>query len=312
MMTITSLTKTYGSLTALADVSLSIPDGAVTAVVGPPGSGRSTLLGILAHLVLPDSGRVVVDGEDYSRSHRPGSVIGTAAGDQLPEHLRIESHLAHVCALQGLGRGRVDELLADVGLHQARNRRIKDASRAVRRRVQVAVALSGDPRHVLLDEPLEGLASEDREWMRRIIRRTARSGSAVVVTAPRLRDVATLADHVITLDRGRVGRRGPLQSFVSGGEERTYVESEHLADVAALLRDRGYFVVHEDDGILVHGAAPHEVGRIAFDHGPGLSHLRSWHPALDPELDTEVHAEPDAVLDRGLGSRLDLPTRNAS
>lgn len=214
MMTITALTKTYGSLTALADVNLSVPDGAVTAVVGPPGSGRSTLLGILARLVVADSGRVLVDGEDHTRSPRPGAVLGTSgAGDQLPEHLTIESHLAHVCALQGLGRGRVNELLAEVGLHQARNRRIKDASLAVRRRVQIAVALSGEPRHVLLDEPLGGLGSEDREWVRRIVRRTARAGGAVLLTAPRLRDVATLADHVVTLDRGRVVRAGPLQSL---------------------------------------------------------------------------------------------------
>ncbi|WP_110240233.1 ATP-binding cassette domain-containing protein [Nocardioides gilvus] len=308
MMTITSLTKTYGSCTALADVTLSVPDGAVTAVVGPAGSGRSTLLGILAQLVVADSGRVLVDGEDFARSRRPGSVIGTAgAGDQLPEHLRIDSHLAHVCALQGLGRGRVNDLLAEVGLHQARNRRIKDASLAVRRRVGLAVALSGDPRHVLLDEPLQGLGSEDREWTRRIIRRTARAGSAVVLTAPRLRDVATLADHVVTLDRGRVVRAGPLQSFVAGGEERTYVESEHLEDVAAVLRERGYFVVHEDEGILVHGAAPHEVGRIAFDHGPGLSHLRSWHPAfdaaLDSGLDPGLDSGPDSDRDSALNAR---------
>lgn len=291
MMTITSLTKTYDQLTALADVSLSVPDGAVTAVVGPPGSGRSTLLGILAHLVIPDSGRVLVDGEEYADARRPGSVIGTAGpSDQLPDHLRIESHLAHVCSLQGLGRGRVNELLADVGLHQARHRKIKAASRAVRRRVGLAVALSGEPRHVLLDEPLEGLSSEDRDWMRRIIRRTANSGSAVVLTASRLRDVTTVADHVVTLDRGRVVRAGSLQSFVSGGEERTYVEAEHLEDVAAVLRERGYFVVHEDEGILVHGAAPREVGRIVFDHGPGLSHLRSWHPALDEHDTANRHA----------------------
>lgn len=302
-MTITSLTKTYGSLTALDDVSLSVPDGAVTAVVGPPGSGRSTLLGVLAHLVVADSGRVLVDGEDHARSSRPGSVIGiSGAGDQLPGHLTIESHLAHVCALQGMRRQRVNELLADVGLHQARHRRIKDASLAIRRRVGVAVALSGEPRHVLLDEPLVGLGSEDREWMRRTIRRAAHAGSAVLLTAPRLRDVATIADHVVTLDRGRVVRAGPLQSFVSGGEERTYVESEHLEDVAAVLRERGYFVVHEDDGILVHGAGPQEVGRVAFDHGPGLSHLRSWHPALDPTLDTALDPGlgpgPDRTLDR--------------
>ncbi|MFC6695454.1 ABC transporter ATP-binding protein [Nocardioides daphniae] len=267
------MTKTYGSHRALDHVSFGVPDGAVTALVGSTGAGRTTTLGVIAGLVRPDHGRVLIDGHPLAEARRPGALVGLQLTDDwLPEEFTLESHLAHVCALQGLPRGRVDDLLACVGLHGARHRRIKDCTPAMRQRLGIASALSGDPHHLLLDQPTRGLDADSTAWLHGIVRATATRGGAVLITADRLGDVAPVADHVVMLDRGRVVCSGPRASFQTADETMSYVESDHLELVVGALQERGFQVVREGQGAVVH-AEPAAVGRVAFDHAPGLTHL---------------------------------------
>ena len=289
MITVSSVSKTFGSLRALDHVSFSAPDGAVTALVGPTGSGKSTALGVVARLVRPDSGRALVDGADFTRSPRPGHVLGVhLAPTWLPDELTLESHLAHVCALQGLPKARSEHLLSTVGLHRARHRKIKDCSPAMRQRLGIAAALSGDPRNLVLDHPTDGLDADARVWLRALLRAVATRGGAVLIASDRMSDVAQLADQVVVLDRGQVVRSGPFTAFAAKEEARTWIESDHLELVVSALQERGFYVVRDGGGAVVHGAGPTEVGRVAFDHAPGLSELRSLatpSPSLDTVLD---------------------------
>lgn len=277
MIAATSVTVTHGSHRALDRATFVASDGAVTVLVGDAGSGRTTAIGVVGAAVRPEDGRVLVDGAPLSAATRPGAVLGVHLGAAwLAADLTLESHLAHACALQGLGRRRVDDLLTGLGLHPARHRRVKDATPAMRQRLCLAVALSGDPRNLALDHPTHGLDAESVIWVHALLRATARRGGAVLLTADRLAEVADVADHVVVLERGRVVRSAPARTLVTR-ECATYVESDHLDLVVQTLRERGFDVVREGPGALVH-AAPHDVGRVAFDHGPGLTHLSGRRP----------------------------------
>lgn len=277
MITLSHVTHTYGSHRAVDQVTLDVPDGSVTALVGPTGSGKTSVLAIAAGLVRPDSGRVLVDGVPFSEVSRPGTTVGVHLPEAwLPAELTLESHLRHVCSLQGLRRGRADDLLAAVGLHGARHRRIKDCTPAMRQRLGVASALSGDPHHLLLDHPTRGLDADSAAWVRAVARSIATRGGAVLLAADRVADVVAVADTVVTLERGRVSRTGGVTEFVEP-RGRTYVESDHLELVLAALVERGYETERHGTGAVVQ-AAPGDVGRVAFDHAPGLTHLSTLPP----------------------------------
>lgn len=272
MIAATSVTVTHGSHRALDRATFAAPDGAVTALVGATGAGKTTAVGVVAGVVRPETGTVLVDGAPLAGATRPGATLGVHLDEAwLPQDLTLESVVAHACALQRLRRGRVDDLLAGVGLHAARHRRVTDCTPAMRQRLALAVALSGDPRNLALDHPTRGLDAESVAWVHSLLRATARRGGAVLLTADRIAEVAGVADHVVVLERGRVVRSGPARTFVTQ-ERTTYVESDHLDLVVTALRERGFEVVREGAGAVVH-ADPRDVGRVAFDHAPGLTHL---------------------------------------
>ncbi|WP_189036217.1 ATP-binding cassette domain-containing protein [Streptomyces daqingensis] len=220
------LTKSYGAVRVLDGVDLAVRTGSVSALLGPNGAGKTTMVRILATLSPPDSGRAKVAGYDVERERggvrRSISLTGQyAALDDLQsgaENLRMMAKLA------GLGsrgaRVRAAELLDRFDLAEAAGRRVGTYSGGMRRRLDIAAGLVGDPSVVFLDEPTTGLDVRSRQTMWSVISELARSGVTVLLTTQYLEEADRLADRVAVLDGGRIvaeGTPAELKQRVGGG-----------------------------------------------------------------------------------------------
>lgn len=215
MLRVDGLSVRYGPTTALADVSLTVPDGAITAIIGPSGSGKTSLLRGVAGLEPLAAGRVAWDGEDLTSRppHRRG--FGLMFQDHaLFAHLDVADNVRFGLRMRGTAaaeqRARVDEMLDLVGLSGFGGRPVDALSGGEQQRVALARALAPRPRLLMLDEPL---ASVDRERrgrlaieLHRVIRTT---GTATLLVTHDLDEAFTLADHVVLLAHGRVLQAGP-------------------------------------------------------------------------------------------------------
>jgi ABC-2 type transport system ATP-binding protein len=217
-ITIEGLTKRFGPVTAVEDLSFTVPAGSVTGFLGPNGAGKTTTLRMLLGLVRPDAGRAVIDGVPYAELAQPARTVGAvleAAGAHpartARDHLRI--HAASI----GVDRGRVAEVLDLVELDDAARRRAGGFSLGMRQRLSLATALLGDPRVLVLDEPANGLDPAGVRWLRDLLRRLADEGRAVLVSSHQLAEVALTVDRVVIVDHGRLVRAAPLAELAELG-----------------------------------------------------------------------------------------------
>jgi ABC-2 type transport system ATP-binding protein len=211
------LTKRFGELTAVRDLSFELEAGSVTGFLGPNGAGKTTTLRMLLGLARPTRGHALVFGRPYAQLEQPGSRVGAVleAADLHPgrtgrDHLRVLSHPARA------GRGRVDELLGLVDLAGAADRRVAGYSLGMRQRLSLAAALLGDPELLILDEPANGLDPEGIRWLRDFLRTFAGEGRTVLVSSHHLAEVEQMVDQVLIIDRGRLLAEAPLGELVTG------------------------------------------------------------------------------------------------
>jgi ABC-2 type transport system ATP-binding protein len=227
---ITDLTKRFGAVTAVDDLSFTAAAGRVTGFLGPNGSGKTTTLRSLLGLVTPDAGTATIHGERYRDLLQPAATVGAvldAAGAHPSRTAR--NHLrAHVIAGE-LDPGRVDEVLRLVDLHEVADRRVGGFSLGMHQRLSVATALLGDPDVLVLDEPTNGLDPAGVRWLRDLLRRLAAEGRAVLLSSHLLTEVAHTVDDVVIIAGGRAVCAAPLAEI--GGPDRS------LEDVFLSLTD---------------------------------------------------------------------------
>jgi ABC-2 type transport system ATP-binding protein len=212
------LTKQFGAVTAVRDVSFTAPAGAVTGLLGPNGSGKTTTLRVALGLVRPSAGTALIGGVPYRGLARPRSTVGAlleAAG--FHPGRRARDHLRVLAAAAGLPGRRADEVLDRVGLAPAAGRRVREFSLGMRQRLGLAAALLGDPQLLLLDEPANGLDPAGIAWLRGLLRDLAAQGRSVVVASHVLGEVAQTADRVVILSAGRLRFAGPLGELGATG-----------------------------------------------------------------------------------------------
>lgn len=261
-----SLTKRYGEVLAVDDLSFNLESGTVTGFLGPNGAGKTTTLRMLLGLANPTSGRATIFGEPYDRLERPAARVGAVleATDFHPgrsgrDHLRVLNRAA------GLPVSRVDEVLELVELEHAANRRVKGYSLGMRQRLGLAAALLGDPDLLVLDEPANGLDPEGVRWLRDFLRAYAKAGRTVIVSSHVLAEVAQTVDQVLILSRGRLVIESSLESLTArvGGSVR--VRSPELSQLAEALNRGGIgTTMTNDHALLAQGATRERVGDIAF------------------------------------------------
>ncbi|MBA3325377.1 MAG: ABC transporter ATP-binding protein [Rhodobacteraceae bacterium] len=229
-LSLRGVTKRFGAMAAVDDVTLDIPAGKFICLLGPSGCGKTTLLRLLAGLEEPTSGEIRLDGQDQTHvpTHKRdfGMVFQSLA---LFPHLSVGENVAYPLSIRGLSsaarRARAEELLALVQLPGFAERRIHQLSGGQRQRVAIARALAIDPKLFLLDEPLSALDANLREHMQVELRhlQTRLRVTTLVVTHDQ-KEALTMADIVIVMDRGRVQQLGapmevyrdPANAFVAG------------------------------------------------------------------------------------------------
>ncbi len=205
------LTKSFGEVRAVDALTFDVAAGTVTGFLGPNGAGKTTTLRMLLGLVRPDRGTATIEGRSYRDLSAPTTVVG-AALDGTGFH-PARSGLAHLrvyCAVTGCPPQRADEVLELVGLSNAGRRKIGGYSLGMKQRLALAVALLGDPKVLVLDEPANGLDPEGIVWMRRLLRDLAAEGRTVLVSSHVLTEMQQLVDEVVIISEGSLLYQGPV------------------------------------------------------------------------------------------------------
>jgi ABC-2 type transport system ATP-binding protein len=274
------LTKHFGDVHAVEDLTFDVPPGQVTGFLGPNGAGKTTTLRMLLGLVRPTGGRALIGGRRYAELAAPRRVVGAVLeatgfhpGRRGRDHLRI------LAAVGGMPAGRVDEVLDQVDLADAADRRIGGYSLGMRQRLGLAAAMLGDPTVLILDEPANGLDPEGMAWLRGLLRGLADEGRTILVSSHVLSEVAQVADHVVIIDRGRLRFAGALAQL---GGEVIAVRTSQLDELRDVLAHHGFEVaVTGESTVEVRGASAEEVGRIAVQEHIVLSALTESGASLE-------------------------------
>jgi ABC-2 type transport system ATP-binding protein len=266
-ITVEGLTKRYGDVTAVEDLSLTVRPGAVTGFLGPNGAGKTTALSAIVGLIRPTAGRVLIDGTPVGAAPPGAGKLGVyieSTGAHPGRSAR--DHLRSLAALAGLPRRRVDEVLAIVELQQAAGRRVGGYSTGMRQRLGLAAALLGEPDILVLDEPLNGLDPQGIRWLRTFLRERAARGGTVLLSSHVLTETAQTVDDVVVIHRGRLVRQGSIEDLMQLGAGGVFVSSPTRERLAmAVQRAGGSVEVENRDGLVVHGLNAGEIGELA--HG---------------------------------------------
>ena len=210
------LTKSFGTVRAVDDLTFEVPVGKVTGFLGPNGAGKSTTLKMILGLIQPDSGSATIKGGLYREQDRPVHAIGSLLDtEQFHPKRSGRNHLRVVAAAGGIPEARVDEVLAQVGMTDDARRRVGGYSLGMRQRLGLAVALLGDPDILVLDEPANGLDPAGIKWLRSFLRAFVAAGKTVLVSSHLLGEVAAVADDVVVIGNGRFITHSPVSELVS-------------------------------------------------------------------------------------------------
>lgn len=269
VLTVTSLTKRFGKVSAVRDLSFTVQPGRVTGFLGPNGSGKTTTLRCLLGLVQPTSGSAQVGGHDYRELPHPAAVVGAALeasgfhpGRTARGHLRVITDAAALPAT------RADEVLALVGLTEAAGRKVGGFSLGMRQRLALAAALVGDPGVLILDEPANGLDPEGIAWLRSFLRARAEEGRTVLVSSHVLSEVQQTVDDVVIISKGELVQAGSLDELTGTGIPQVRVRTPNLDVLKAAIMAEAGTGVHVENlspvEILVSGFEAAEIGSLAL------------------------------------------------
>ena len=209
------LSKSFGDVKAVDDLTFVIPAGRVTGFLGPNGAGKSTTLRMILGLVRPDRGAALVHGRPFPMLEDPTGTVGALLdAEQFHPKRSGRDHLRVLATAAALPPERVDAVLETVELGHAARRKAGGYSLGMRQRLGLAAALLGDPRVLILDEPANGLDPAGMRWLRTFLKTFASGGRAVFVSSHQLTEVAAIADDVVVIDRGRLVTHAPVEDLV--------------------------------------------------------------------------------------------------
>jgi len=209
------LTKRYGPITAVEDLTFSPASGRVTGFVGANGAGKSTTIRMLLGLTRPDAGAATIDGKAYAELRDPLRTVGAMVDPNIFHPNRTGRDALRVIARAAeISDSRVDNVLALVGLTDAAHRRVGGYSMGMRQRLALAAALLGEPGAVVLDEPANGLDPYGVHWLRTLIRGLAAEGRTVFVSSHLLAELAQTIDDVVIIAHGRLVTHEPMTALL--------------------------------------------------------------------------------------------------
>jgi len=274
LIEVSSLTKRYGSVLAVDDLSFRAEPGRVTGFLGPNGAGKTTTLRALVALLHPSSGETRILGRHYPELEDPVRTVGAILEANAFHPGRSgRNHLRTIAAAGGIGDTRVEEALGLVDLTGAAGRRVKGYSLGMKQRLSLAGALLGDPQVLILDEPANGLDPQGIRWLRDLLRSLAADGRTVLVSSHVLTEMTQLADDVVIIAKGRLIRQEPMADVIAAGGHGTRVRSPQRDHLAEALRNSGIEATSlGDDGLAV-DAPTARIGEVAAAAGIVLHEL---------------------------------------
>jgi ABC-2 type transport system ATP-binding protein len=284
MIELDRLTKRFGPVTAVDDLSLTVRPGRVTGFLGPNGAGKTTTMRLVLGLDIPTSGSALVGGRRYRQLIRPLRQVGSLLDATAVHGARsAHDHLLSVAVSNGIRRSRVPEVLELTGLGSVAGKRIREFSLGMKQRLGIAATLLGDPPVLMFDEPVNGLDADGVRWIRRLLRQLAADGRTVLVSSHLMGEMALTADHLIVIGRGRLLADVPTQSFTgSSARADVLVRSPRASELAGLLTARGAAVTAEDDGgMAVTGMDAAAIADLAAAHGIAVHELVPRQPSLE-------------------------------
>jgi ABC-2 type transport system ATP-binding protein len=270
-----SLTKRFGEVSAVTDLSFALEAGTITGFLGPNGAGKTTTLRMVLGLVAPSSGRALVFDHPYAElphaARRIGAVLEATdfhPGRSGRDHLRMLGQAADI------PDSRADEVLRLVDLGDAAHRRVKGYSLGMRQRLGLAAALLGDPELLILDEPANGLDPEGVRWLRDFLHKLSSEGRTVLISSHVLAEVAQTADRVLIISRGQLVLSSSLTELTARAGGAVRVRSGDPQRLTRALREQALQVTTgTDQALLVQGASSERIGEIAFAAGVPVHEL---------------------------------------
>ena len=286
MIEVENLSKRYGNKLAVDGLNFVVQPGIVTGFLGPNGSGKSTTMRMIAGLDRPTAGRVVVNGGDYTRSPAPMAELGVLLEAKAVHTGRsARNHLLALAQSNGISARRVDAVIDIVGLAEVAGKRVGGFSLGMGQRLGVASALLGNPRTVVLDEPVNGLDPEGVRWIRTMLKELAADGHTVFVSSHLMSEMAQTATRVVVIGRGRLIADTTVDEFVARASKHSVtVRTPQASRLRELLVGPDITVtadVGQPDVLGVDGLTAEHIGTIAWQHQVPIFELTVQQASLE-------------------------------
>jgi ABC-2 type transport system ATP-binding protein len=283
MIVARGLTKRYGQVRAVDDLSFTVRPGVVTGFLGPNGAGKSTTMRLMLGLD-HGAGRTEFDGHSYAELAHPAQTVGVLLDAKAVHPGRTaRAHLRMIAAGAGLPARRVEEMLDMVGLGGAGSRRSGGFSLGMSQRLGLAAALLGNPRTLMLDEPANGLDPEGMRWLRDLLTSLAAEGRTIFVSSHLLNEMAVLADALVVIGQGTLVAAEPTEQFVArNSRPEVLVRTDRPRELAAVLHRAGLASTPQADGSLLIATGDTEiVANLAMNARIVLRELTARHSSLE-------------------------------
>lgn len=284
MIEVQNLTKRYGQKTAVDGVSFTVAPGIVTGFLGPNGAGKSTTMRMIVGLDRPTHGSVTVNGKPYAAHRSPLTEVGALLDAKAVHTGRSAyNHLRAMAATHGIPLSRVHEVIEMTGLQSVAKKRVGGFSLGMGQRLGIAVALLGNPRTLLLDEPVNGLDPEGVLWVRQLVRQLASEGRTVFLSSHLMSEMALTADHIVVIGRGKILADAPVSQILAAASGNgVRVRSPQATQLAELIAPTGAQITSSEPGLLyVNGANAVSIGELAASAGLVLHELTPVESTLE-------------------------------
>jgi ABC-2 type transport system ATP-binding protein len=291
ILSIHSITKFYGSIRALHEVTFEVPQGSVFGVLGPNGSGKTTLLGIIMDVLRANSGAYSWFGEPPSEQQRQkiGTLLETP---NFYHYLSGERNLRIAAAIKGRGMEDIPKVLEAVKLTDRKDSKFSTYSLGMKQRLAIASALLGNPSVLVFDEPTNGLDPVGIAQIRELIRELAKEGKTILLASHLLDEVEKVCTHVAILQKGQLLMAGDVNQVLTnedfielgveaGGLERLRATLSGLSGIRQLKELDGHIQLFFENGAPM-GLA--EVNRHCFENGVVLNHLQLRKKSLESKF----------------------------
>lgn len=288
MIEVRGLTKQYGAVRAVDDITFDVKPGVVTGFLGPNGAGKSTTMRMIVGLDNPTAGTATIGGTAYRKLKNPLRTVGALLDAQAVHPNRsAANHLKWIAQTNGIPTTRVDEVLELVGLTSVASKKAGGFSLGMGQRLGLAAALLGDPEVLILDEPVNGLDPEGIRWVREFLRSLAQQGRTVLVSSHLLSEMAQTADELVVIGRGKLVAHASTYDFIRESTPappvvvRADIEGLHAALQASGIESAIGVDEEQRPTLTVMERTSDEIGAIAFDKGIKLALLEQRRASLE-------------------------------